>query len=250
MSSTKDTRALHAKYNDVCTEEIARGEVLILRGDRPLGHSEDTEALALRWEAINRHRTTCQALRLDMSKVTPEEIARATVSCEAYWQIERLSQVFEALNLSGDNNEGRRVDLIRRVARAGPRNEDEMHILFIKECGRLLQLRQVELISSCNGQPQAAAQSIAGLGRLIQMDEALTGQIAAMHGKDEAASLELHGHLHIHAPAGPEPKSAAVFEGDWAPSPEPGQAQDTHLKLKELPSDLDLAERDLGHDLL
>lgn len=250
MSSNDDTRAPRAEYDVACEGSAPpESQALIRCEGLPAGQSEDEEELARRWEALNNHRTTCQALHVGMDKVSPEELASAAMSQDAYSQIERLAQVFEVLSLTGDGNEGRRVDLIRRVAKVGPRSEDEMHCLLVRECGRIMQFRQVEAITSSK-QPHAASQGIAALGKLIQIDESLSRRIDAMRGKDEPAPLALHGHLHIHTAAEPVPDRDRVVDGNCTPQPPPGLAQDLSPTPEETPSNADLAGPEPGHDPL
>jgi hypothetical protein len=78
----------------------------------------------------NAHRKVCGALHLRYGDVTPDDLARASLSCDADIQCARLSPLFKMCGLVGDGHEIDRADVVKTVADAGPQGEAEMRLLF------------------------------------------------------------------------------------------------------------------------
>jgi hypothetical protein len=95
-----------------------------------LGALEREAAAAEFLQRANGHRAVCGALHLRYGDVTPDELARASLSDEADIQCARLGPLFKMCGLVGDGHEIERADLVKAVAGAGPQREGEMRLLF------------------------------------------------------------------------------------------------------------------------
>ena len=103
--------------------------------------SDDGEARELRAQSLelaageafgspNAHRKVCGALHLRYGDVTPEDLARASLSDDPDMQCARLGPLFKMCGLIGVGHEIERADVVRTIADAGPQSEGEMRLLF------------------------------------------------------------------------------------------------------------------------
>jgi hypothetical protein len=95
-----------------------------------LGALEREAAAAEFLQRANGHRAVCGALHLRYGDVTPDELARASLSDEADIQCARLGPLFKMCGLVGDGHEIERADVVKTIADAGPQSEAEMRLLF------------------------------------------------------------------------------------------------------------------------
>jgi hypothetical protein len=95
-----------------------------------LGALEREAAAAEFLRQANAHRKVCGALHLRYGDVTPDDLARASLSDDPDMQSARLGTLFEMCGLVGDGHEIERADVVRTIAGAGPQSEGEMRLLF------------------------------------------------------------------------------------------------------------------------
>lgn len=206
-------------------------------------------AMFLHFEALNRHRATCQMLCINFDSVTDEDLVRATLSTDQAVQVERLKAVFKASGLIGDGCQGRREDFIRCVAERAPRDLTEMRTLHTLEIVHQLQLRCGSMAMSPGAQPQAVVQLSGSLGKLVNLAGALDDRLKLNRHGDGSVPNQVHGHLHIHAAGGPS--GSPILQGQLeAPSVafEPrGMLEGTASASSR--EELGAGE-DLGYDLL
>ena len=99
-------------------------------------YTTETEDYYMAYDARNEilhatdHWKICRWLDVGFDHVTAEDVERASRSDDVPTQAVRLRPVFEMCGLVGDEHEADRVDLIRRLADAGPQSDPEMRILF------------------------------------------------------------------------------------------------------------------------
>lgn len=200
MSSNENTHA-HDLREDCSLEslKISAGKSMPMCEEEAAWEAEVEAAAHMHYQAFNRHYTTCQKLWLNFKKVTPEHLIRATVTDDPDLQIERLNKIFDMLQIKGDAFETQRVDFIHRVAEYGPRNVNELQLIYMRECMRHLSIEHAGMIASLQGQPLAATQCIGGLAKLVHLDGTLSARIEASQRSEGPAPCELHGHMHIHA---------------------------------------------------
>ena len=95
-----------------------------------LGALEREVAAAEALRLANGHRKICGALHLRYGDVSPDDLARASMSDDPDIQCARLVPLFKMCGLIGVGHEIERADLVKTIADAGPQSETEMRLLF------------------------------------------------------------------------------------------------------------------------